>query len=146
MNIHSLKNDISQIDSWYHKLIFIVDRNEQFHSRIPLLDDYEKINVNHVLSESLISITKQEYPMYIDELLEKVLKSKENIYILQHIDILFDPILQINPIRLLENLSKAYKLIVEWPGRYVGGQLIYAEYGHPEYFVSDNFEGKVYIK
>ena len=146
MNIHSLKNDISQMDGWYHKLIFIVDRNEQFHTRIPLLNDYEKVNVNRMLSESLISIPKQKYPMYIDELLEKVLKNKENIYILQHVDILFDPVLQINPVRLLENFSKTYKLIVEWPGRYVDGRLIYAEYGHPEYFVSDDFEGKVYIK
>ncbi|ASN03848.1 BREX-3 system P-loop-containing protein BrxF [Virgibacillus necropolis] len=146
MNIHSLKNEISQVDGWYHKLIFIVDRNEQFHTRIPLLDDYEKVNVNRVLSEGLISVPKQKYPMYIDELLEKVLKSKENIYILQHNDILFDPVLQTNPVRLLENLSKTYKLIVEWPGRYVDGRLIYAEYGHPEYFVSGDFEGKVYIK
>lgn len=146
MNLHSLKNDINQIDDWYHKLIFIVDRNEQFHTRIPLLDDYVKVNVNRVLSESLISIPKQKYPMYIDELLEKVLKSKEDIYILQHNDILFDPVLQTNLVRLLENLSKTYKLIVEWPGKYVDGRLIYAEYGHPEYFVSGNFEGKVHIK
>lgn len=71
MYLHSLKNDVTQIDSWYHKLIFIVDRNEQFHPRIPLLDDYEIVNVNRVLSESLISIPKQKYPMYIDELLKK---------------------------------------------------------------------------
>ncbi|PWA07894.1 BREX-3 system P-loop-containing protein BrxF [Pueribacillus theae] len=146
MNIHSLKKDINQFDAWYHKLIFLVDVNEKIKTEIPLLDRYERINVNRVVSEGLLSIPKQRYPMYVEELLKQVFKDIERIYLLQHIDILFDQALQIHPIRLLENLSKTYKLIVEWPGRYVGSQLIYAEHEHPEYFVCGDFEGKVYIK
>lgn len=144
MNSGSLANHINQFDAWYHKLVFLVNKN--INTTIPLLDQYEKIDVNRILSESLISIPKPKYPMYINEILEKVLKDQESIYVLQHIDILFDPALQINPVRLLENLSKTYKLIVEWPGRYIDGQLIYAEYGHPEYFYCQDFEGKIHVK
>ncbi len=146
MNIHSLKSDINNFHSWYHKLIFLVNRNENLHTTIPLLDEYKKVNVNRVLSENLVSLPKQKYPMYVEDILMQSLEDNEGVYILQHIDILFDPVLQIHPIRLLENLSKIYSLIVEWPGRYVDGQLIYAEFGHPEYFICQDFEGKVYIK
>lgn len=146
MNIHSLKSVINEFHSWYHKLIFLVDRNENIQTTIPLLDEFEKVNVNRVLSENLLSLPKQKYPMYVEDILVQSLEDKERIYILQHIDIFFDPLLQTHPIRLLENLSKTYQLIVEWPGKYVGGQLIYAEFGHPEYFICQDFEGKVYIK
>lgn len=146
MNIHSLKNDIEQIGSWYHKLIFLVNRHENLHTTLPFLDKYEKVNVNRILSEDLVTVPKQQYPLYIDEFLSRNFRDKERIYLLHNIDILFDPVLQIHPIRLLENLSKTYPLIVEWPGRYVDGQLIYAEFGHPEYFICQDFEGKVYIK
>ena len=146
MNIHSLKSDINNFHSWYHKLIFLVNRNENLHTTIPLLDEYKKVNVNRVLSENLVSLPKQKYPMYVEDILMQSLEDNEGVYILQHIDILFDPVLQIHPIRLLENLSKTYPLIVEWPGRYVDGQLIYAEFGHPEYFTCQDFDGKVYIK
>lgn len=146
MNIHSLKSDINELHSWYHKLIFLVDKNENLHKTIPLLDEFEKVNVNRLLSENLVSLPKQKYPMYVEDILMQFLKDKEEIYILQHIDILFDPILQIHPIRLLENLSKTYQIIVEWPGMYVDGQLVYAEFGHPEFFICQDFEGKVYIK
>lgn len=144
--MYSLKNYIQQFHNWYHKLIFLVNRNESLNTTIPLLEQYEKLNVNRVLSENLVSLPKQRYPMYVEEILRQPLKDKENVYILQHIDILFDPVLQIHPIRLLENLSKTYPLIVEWPGRYVDGQLIYAELGHPEYFICKDFEGKIFIK
>ncbi|WP_346208237.1 BREX-3 system P-loop-containing protein BrxF [Caldifermentibacillus hisashii] len=146
MNIHSLKSDINELHSWYHKLIFLVDKNENLHKTIPSLDEYKKVNVNRLLSENLVSLPKQKYPMYVEDILMQFLKDKEEIYILQHIDILFDPILQIHPVRLLENLSKTYQLIVEWPGMYVDGQLVYAEFGHPEFFICQDFEGKVYIK
>lgn len=114
MNIHSLKSDINELHSWYHKLIFLVDKNENLHKTIPSLDEYKKVNVNRLLSENLVSLPKQKYPMYVEDILMQFLKDKEEIYILQHIDILFDPILQIHPVRLLENLSKTYQLIVEW--------------------------------
>jgi len=146
MNIHSLNSDINELHSWYHKLIFLVDKNENLHKTIPLLDEYKKVNVNRLLSENLVSLPKQKYPMYVEDILMQFLKDKEEIYILQHIDILFDPILQIHPVRLLENLSKTYQLIVEWPGMYVDGQLVYAEFGHPEFFICQDFEGKVFIK
>lgn len=146
MNVHSLKNEIQQMGKWWHKLIFLCDRNNQFNSNIPITDSFEKINVNLVLSQELIHISKKNYPLYVEDILQKVIIDTNQTYLLQHIDILFDPVLQVHPVRLLENISKNYKLIVEWPGKYEDDRLVYAEYGHPEYFTCDEFEGKVFLK
>jgi hypothetical protein len=146
VSISSLKKELQQMDNWWHKLIFLCNRNSQFNTTIPITDDLKKINVNLVLSKELINVAKNKYPLYVEEILENVITDKNQIYMLQHIDILFDPVLQVHPIRLLENIGKVYKLVVEWPGRYEDNQLYYAEYEHPEYFSCHNFEGKVILK
>ena len=146
MEQNSLEKSIKEMRNWYHKLIYLVDRNPQIKSTIPLLGNFSKINVNKTLSEGLLEIPKSKYPMYVSDILLGTLKDKNEIYILQHIDILFDPQLKIIPTQLFEQISKTYQLIVEWPGKFEDGHLIYAEYGHPEYFNSNDYEGKVFIK
>ncbi|MGF9964512.1 BREX-3 system P-loop-containing protein BrxF [Bacillus rhizoplanae] len=143
MDFHILKNKIEQMNSWWHKLIFICNDECMIENVVNLSSDIEVLNVNLVLSESLITISKNKYPLYVEEILQRKLNNPSKIYLLQHIDILFDPVLQINPIRLLENISKRNKLMVIWPGVYKDEQLIYAENGHPEYYASGEFEGKV---
>lgn len=146
MEISDLEKSVKDMGNWYHKLIYLVDRNKQFQSTIPSFDDFKKINVNKILSQKLLEIPKQEYPLYVYEILFGAFENKDEVYILQHIDILFDPELKILPTQLFEQISKVYKLIVEWPGTYEDGQLYYSEYGHPEYFESKNVEGRIFIK
>ena len=145
MNNHQFKNDVLHLDTWYHKLIYIVGDYTKNTKTLEKLIDYERINVNLLLSEKLLNIPRNKYPLYIEEFMEDFLEDKSSIYILEMIDILFDPALQVHPLRLLENLSKTYNIIVIWPGKYVDNQLSYAEYGHPEYFSCKDFEGKVYV-
>lgn len=145
MNNHQFKKDILQLSDWYHKLIFLVGDYKKNTKTSEFINGYELINVNPLLSEKLLNISQSKYPLYIKDYMEDFMLDQSKIYVLEMIDILFDPALQIHPIRLLENLSKAYKLIVIWPGEYSNSQLSYAEYGHPEYFSCKDFEGKVYV-
>lgn len=141
-----MENSVKQMSNWYHKLIYIIVNNEQIQSIVDKFENSKKININKLLSEKLLEIPKQKYPMFVYDILLEALRDKDDLYILQHIDILFDPQLKINSTQLFEELSKSYKLIVEWPGRYKDGRLYYAEFGHPEYFMSDHFEGKVFAQ
>ena len=146
VNINSFKNEMQEMEHWWHKLLFLCNRNGQFNTTITITEQFKKVNVNLILSQGLINIAKNKYPLYVEDILLETISNKNKVYLLQHIDILFDPELQVHPIRLLENISKTYKLVVEWPGRYEDGQLYYAEYGHPEYFSCREFEGKVILK
>lgn len=96
------------------------------------------------MSEGLLPVSKEQYPLVVDDIFINTLNDRNCIYYLQNINILFDPQLKIHPIRLLENLSKTYKLVVEWPGNFHNDKLIYAKYGHPEYFTCSDYEGKIY--
>lgn len=143
MNLPNLKIEIQKMENRWHKLLFLC-QNEVLEGQLANLDTkIEVLNLNLMLSESLINTPKNKYPLYVEEIVQNLLHDSSKIYLLQHIEMLFDPILQTHPIRLLENVSKRNKLIVIWPGAYENGILIYAENGHPEYFICSDFEGKV---
>ena len=129
----SIKDLISEMGEWWHKLIFLCNFNRD--DQLPFIEGLKKININLAVSKNLLQVPKTKYPLYLEEIIRNIITEKTTVYLLQHINILFDPQLQIHPVRLLENISKSYKLLIEWPGQYVNNQLIYAEYGHPEFFV-----------
>lgn len=146
MPASNLKQEIGNLEKRWNKLLFLCNRNQQFKTTLPIIDKLQEVNVNHVISEGLLYINDSNYPFHIKEVLLSVLNDSTQTYYLKHIDILFDPSLKIHPIRMLESISKEYKLVVEWPGIYEENNLIYAEHGHPEYFTCRDFEGKVIIK
>ncbi|MFN2218648.1 MAG: BREX-3 system P-loop-containing protein BrxF, partial [Anaerolineae bacterium] len=65
--------------------------------------------------------------------------SEENVepgsgtVLLDNIELLFDASLALDPLRLLEEISRNWTLVVAWPGQVEGGWLLYARPGHPEY-------------
>lgn len=146
MTLGNLETEIKELNNRYHKLLFLCNRIKQFNTTIPVTETFKKINVNYVISEGLLNINQNHYPFHVESILRNVLNDKDKVYYLQHIDILFDPILKTHPIRMFENISKEYKLVVEWPGEFEEENLTYANHGHPEYFSCHDFQGKVIIK
>lgn len=140
MDLHA---EIQKLDRYWHKLMFVcgnMDSDEVFQD---LQEDIEILNINLIVSQGLMNIGRNKYPLYIEELIQTAMDNPNKIYGFTHIDILFDPVLQTNPVRLLENISKSRKLIILWPGEYKDGKLFYAESDHSEYFVCDDFQGNV---
>lgn len=145
MVLSKLSNEIGKMDSHWHKLLFLCHTEVEARQIHNLSKNIEILNLNLLLSKSLLEIPKAKYPMYVEEFVRALIPDPSKVYVLEHIDILFDPALQIHPIRLLENISKQMKLMVIWPGVYENGKLSYAESGHPEYFTCGDFEGKVIL-
>jgi len=136
-----LTKELEQIDKRWNKLIFVCS-DKRTDISLPI-SDYEELNINFIISEGLLEVPKEKYSFNVLNIIHNKLKSYETIYFLNYIDILFDPVLKINPVRLFENLSKENKIIVNWPGSYNNGNLIYANFGHPEYYICDDYEGKI---
>jgi len=49
------------------------------------------------------------------------------------IDLLFDPALELDPLRLLCDVGRVARLVVTWPGSYLHGVLSYAVPDHSHY-------------
>ncbi len=144
MDLHRIASEIDSLESRWHKILFIVglkkNEDKQFASELNI----PYINLNLRLSEKLQNIPKSNYPLQVGEMLNEIFNGYHAPALwLGNIEILFDKQLQQHPVRLLEHLSKRFKLIVSWPGEYDEKDLIYATPEHPEYFKCSELEGKV---
>jgi hypothetical protein len=144
MDLHRIGSEIDSLESRWHRILFIegLKKNEdkQFASELNI----PYINLNLRLSEKLQNIPKSNYPLQVGEMLNEIFNGYHApVLWLGNIEILFDKQLQQHPVRLLEHLSKRFKLIVSWPGEYDEKDLIYATPEHPEYFKCSELEGKV---
>jgi len=102
------------------------------------------LNVSLELSRSLLDLTERQRKLQASRVLGQLVSdaaaaSEENVepgsgtVLLDNIELLFDASLALDPLRLLEEISRNWTLVVAWPGQVEGGWLLYARPGHPEY-------------
>jgi DNA polymerase III delta prime subunit len=92
------------------------------------------LNVNLELSKRLLELTRTQRTRQVERLLKKVIASAPgDVVLLDNLEILFDPGLEVEPLRLLQVASRNRTVVASWNGTYKEGTLAYAEPGHPEF-------------
>lgn len=91
-------------------------------------------NVNLRLSERLLDAASQRRPHLAQQQLDQVLgEGRNETLLLDNTEILFNPALRLDPLRLLQQLSRNRSVVATWAGNFDGKHLSYAEPGHPEF-------------
>ncbi len=91
------------------------------------------LNLNLQLSERLLELTKRQRAISVSRLVDDIVGSVGgDTAALDNVELLFDPELAVDPLRLLQGISRDRTLIVAWPGETDGTNLTYARPGHPE--------------
>jgi hypothetical protein len=88
-----------------------------------------RVSLSQVLAQYLMEVS---VPDRVRAVQEFCLEGAEGC-LLDHIEILFDPQLQVDPLRWLEQRARDREIFVVWPGEYDGQKLSHAEPGHPEH-------------
>lgn len=102
------------------------------------------MNLNLQLSELLKDIPYKNRARKVFPIVKDIIKNTGHTNVcLDHIEILFDPSLKQDPIKLLQDISRNYILIASWKGKYENQRLFYAQPDHSEYYYCDHFEGTV---
>jgi hypothetical protein len=60
-------------------------------------------------------------------------RAKDDVLLLDNIEILFDCSLHLNPLDTLKRHAHARRVVAAWPGEFSDGRLTYAALGHPEH-------------
>jgi hypothetical protein len=95
---------------------------------------YPYLNVNLELSKRMLELTRTQRSRQVERLLKEVIASAPgDVVLLDDLEILFDPALEVEPLRLLQVSSRNRTVVASWNGTYKDGTLIYAEPGHPEF-------------
>lgn len=146
MSTEHLQYQIAEIESLldlaknhYHQLVLLLGgtwrERTLFLKELAEHKGYAYISLGLPISRSLLERPLNERPMVLADHTRTLLNSRSEVGIaLDHIEILFDPALHTDPLRLLQTHARSTLIIASWPGRYERTRLIYASPGHPEYY------------
>ncbi len=92
------------------------------------------LNVNLRLCERLLGLTGKQRALRVQRILAQIVDGLEGeVVLLDNLELLFDPQLAQDPLRLFQGLARNRTLVAAWPGGYDGEVLTYAEPGQPEW-------------
>jgi len=133
-----LLNRISIAPQQYNRLIILLNPVSQIND-MSKLDIVGKLGLRYInlglkLSQMLLDLTERQRVLKVPQLVDQIIGSiEDNPAILDHIEILFEPSLQQDPLRLLQGLSRNKTILAIWNGQVNNGYLTYASADHPEY-------------
>jgi len=91
------------------------------------------INLGIELSQKLLPLTTRERKLKTCEIVSELIDAQDAPRLaIDNTEIIFDPSLMINPLGLLQSLSRTRLLIWSWNGEVENGHVTYAYPGHPE--------------
>lgn len=93
------------------------------------------INLSLLLSEQLLSHTRQQRALKAEEVaIEVIDEHLQSGLCLDNTELLFDSGLRLNPLALLQEVSRNRLIVATWNGTLTGGELRFAYPGHPDFF------------
>ena len=90
-------------------------------------------NLNLQLSRRLLDLTERRRALEVPGALDEILGRHTPLVLLDNTEILFDPALKQDPLRLLQHASRNRTIVASWNGTVDDRYLSYADPGHPEY-------------
>ena len=95
----------------------------------------QPLNVNLELGRRLSATSHAERGFSAGKLLRDIADKqlKEDVLLLDNMELLFERGLQINPLDLIKRLAHSRRVVAVWPGELRGNRLYYAEMTHSEY-------------
>lgn len=99
--------------------------------------DWPTLSIVGVLGDALLAIAPDRRSSQVKGILEDALRQHRGrpgaAVVVTDVDILFEPTLALDPLRLFRDLSREGALIVAWPGAYANNVLAYATPDHAHY-------------
>lgn len=95
----------------------------------------EPVNVGMELGRRLAATPNNKRSFSAGELLREIAdkERKDDPLLLDNLELLFEPSLQINPLDLIKRLAHSKRVVAVWPGELRGDRLTYADMSHPEH-------------
>ena len=136
--VDQIRQRLSGIADIYNRLVLLVGPSGSGRTdALRALAETEKapvFNVGAEISRRLLDLTERQRVLQLPKLLEEaVARLSGNITLLDNTEVLFNPVLKHDPLRLLQGLSRDRTLVASWLGDVDSGHLTYAVPEHPEF-------------
>lgn len=95
-----------------------------------------EVNIGKALGEKLAETVPEDRMIQVFPYLSEAVE-REKSMIATHIEIMFTPSLELDPVGMLLALCRNRKICIAWPGTMLDGKLFYATPDSPEYYECD---------
>ena len=139
ISFEQILEHVRAADSAYHKLVVLAapSRNGKTKALRAVSESLNLplVNFSLLMSQKLLGLTRRQRALQAEEIARNVLDDYEGSALcLDNTELMFDPGLRLDPLQLLQDLSRSRLLAATWNGSFQGGDLTAAYIGHPEYF------------
>lgn len=137
--LDKLERLIGEIGDLNSKLILLVGPSRsgktQLLRQLSAKLNIEPLNVGLELGRRLAATPNNKRGFSAGELLREIPDKErpEDLLLLDNLELLFEPSLQINPLDLIRRLAHSRRVVAVWPGELRGDRLVYANMSHPEH-------------
>ncbi len=98
-------------------------------------EGWMKFNAKDLVEEDILLVPHTKRQAAVQENVCKILgTSKADVILLDDVEILFAPILCLDPVTLLKSISTKFPLVVGWKGRREDGYLFLEHNNNPDYY------------
>lgn len=132
-----IRESVDAARSLYYQLVLLVGppRSGKTRSLLGVADKYRWpcVNLNLELTGRLLELTHRQRALRSSGLVAEIVADKaSDVVLLDNIEVLFSTALSLDPLKVLQGLSRHRTVVAAWPGQLAGRRLLYAEPGHPE--------------
>lgn len=136
--VYELDEAIAQAASRYYRLVLLVGPHGSGKTvalrRLAARDGTPLLNLSREVSQAMLAMTGRQRATQADRLVRDLVANTDGgVVLLDDIELLFLPSLQVDPLRVLQGASRNVVLLAAWSGSFDGGVLTYAAPDHPEY-------------
>ncbi len=129
---------LGQAEQLYNRLVLVVgppDTGKTAAMRqMSQSKGFPLVNVNLELSQRLLELTEKQRSLRCGQIVKEIVdRASAPVVLLDNLEVVFDPDLRQDPLRLLQGLSRNHAIVATWNGLVQDSYLVYAEPGHPEY-------------
>jgi hypothetical protein len=143
----NIKKSLQVVENSYYHLVLLVGTIDS--GKTDVIHNVSKnlgvsvVNLNLALSREMLDLTPRQRSLQLSNILAKIADTASTPLLLDNLEILFDKDLRVDPLLVLQRISRARIVLATWNGIFTGEKLVYAEYGHPEYRSYDSVDALI---
>ena len=97
---------------------------------------WKYLEAKQLIEEEFLLLPRDERPKLAEDVIRRALtRSDTEVVLLDGINVLFAPILNLEPLDILKTISKTYPIVVGWRGHLEGDQLYLEHNNNPKHAV-----------
>ncbi|MCF0158596.1 BREX-3 system P-loop-containing protein BrxF [Veillonella caviae] len=97
---------------------------------------WKYLEAKQLIEEEFLLVPRDERPKLAEDVIRRALtRSDTEVVLLDGINVLFAPILNLEPLDILKTISKTYPIVVGWRGHLEGDQLYLEHNNNPKHAV-----------